>query len=265
MPGFLQVPYILIKLHRVLMMAAVVDVRRRYAGTVFGLVWVVFYPVAFLTIYMFVYLVILRVKLPDFSSIEYVLYIFSGLVPYISLMESMSQGASCIRQNMNLVTNSILPLDLLPARCVVTAYIGQAVGIIFLIVLAAISDNLSWKLLSLPVAMLIFSLFLLGLAYFISILGVILPDLNQMVGLFLVLLMFLSPIAFQPGMVPDSLSFMIFLNPVYYMLEPFRWAVFPDYDMVVGYHFMPMVIGLCIFIAGCHIFIKFRDRIIDNV
>lgn len=265
MSKYLRIAEIILKRRRVLLLASYIDVKRRYAGTVFGLMWLVLYPVSFLTIYLFVYLVVLQVKFPDFSNIEYVLFVFSGLVPYISLMESASKSSSCIRSNMNLVTNSIIPLELLPARPVLIALLGQIIGVTALIVLATSSGNLTWKILTLPAAMAMFTLFLMGLAYFIAIIGVFLPDIDQVIGLFLLLLMFLSPIAFQPEMVPDTLRFVVFANPIYYMLEPFRWAVFADYQMVPGHHLAPLAIAVITFLGGSRIFIQLKEQAIDNV
>ena len=265
MSKYLHIAEIILKRRRVLLMASYIDVKRRYAGTVFGLLWLVLYPVSFLTIYLFVYLVLLQVKFPDFSNVEYVLFVFSGLVPYVSLMESASKSSSCIRQNMNLVTNSIVPLDLLPARSVLIALLGQLIGVTALIILAILSDNLTWKILTLPVAMALFTIFLLGVSYFIAIIGVFLPDIDQVIGLFLLFLMFMSPIAFQPEMVPDTLRFVVFVNPIYYMLEPFRWAVFADYQMVTGHYFVPLAISLVVFVGGSRIFIQLKEQAIDNV
>ena len=212
---FLRVPQTLVNNRQVLLAASAIEIRRKYAGTLFGLVWSALYPISFLLIYLFVYLIVLGVKFPQFSNLEYALFVFSGLVPYVSLMEGLSHSAHCIRQHINLVTNRILPLELLPARVVAMAYIGQFVGICFLITLSAISGNVTWKLLTLPVAMGIFALTMLGLVYTLSILGIILPDLNQLIGLVLLLLMFISPIAFLPTMVPSNLDFFGFCEPYF--------------------------------------------------
>lgn len=265
MSKFLCIAQIILRRHRVLMLASYIDVKRRYAGTIFGLLWVVLYPLSFLAIYSFVYLVVLKVKFPDFSSVEYVLYVFSGLVPYVSLIDSVSRSSSCIRQNMNLVTNSILPLELIPARPVLVAMLGQLIGLVFLLILAISTGNLSLKLLALPFAMVMFAIFVLGISYFVAIVGVFLPDIEQVIGLFLLLLMFLSPIAFQPEMVPDALQIIVYANPIYYVLEPYRWAVFEDYQLTMWNCLAAIIIPALTFLIGSRIFVQLRSQAIDNV
>ena len=46
------------------------------------------------------------------STAAFVLYVFSGLVPYMAIMQAMNEGSSAIRGNIQLVRNVILAVNL---------------------------------------------------------------------------------------------------------------------------------------------------------
>ena len=107
---------VLIRHRGILVATTRVEFAKRYAGSFLGLFWVALQPLLFLGVYLFVYLVVFKVRFPGYSELDYVLYVFAGLVPYIGFMEAISLGTVSIKQNIHLVKNVILPIDLIPAR-----------------------------------------------------------------------------------------------------------------------------------------------------
>ena len=250
--------------HRQILFATTrVELSKRYAGTFFGPVWVALQPLLFLGVYLFIYLVVFKVRFPGYSDLYYVVYVFSGLVPYITLMESLSQGVVCIRQNIHLVKNVMLPIDLIPARTVLMSIVTQLAGLCLLAILSAINGTLSFSLAFLPIAVALQALFLLGLVWMLSALGVLLPDLSYFVNNFLLLLLFLSPIAYMPNMVSPGLSFLVDYNPIHYMMEMFRVSVIGGYDLAYPTLGIAGLISLGTFVLGCVFFRRFRNSLPD--
>jgi lipopolysaccharide transport system permease protein len=107
------------RLRRVLYASAKVELQKRYAGSMLGPVWTVLYPLLFLSVYVFLWLVVLRVRFPgETSRLGYVVFVFGGLVPYLFAVESVTTAAVSIRQNMPLVKGLIIPVELIPTRAV---------------------------------------------------------------------------------------------------------------------------------------------------
>ena len=158
-----------------------VELQKKYAGSVLGLGWVFLQPALLLCVYLFIYLIVFDVRFPGFSTFDYVLYVFCGLVPYLGFMEALTTGGLSIRQNIHLVKNVLLPI---------------------VIVLQL--------------------LMLIGLTWILAAVTVALPDVTYFVNLFVFLLMFLSPIGFRVEMVPPNFTWVVHLNPVYYMIEIYR-------------------------------------------
>src|SRR6185295_8106709 len=103
------------------MLAAItkIELAKRHAGSVLGTAWVVLQPALLLSVYIFVYMVVLRMRFEGFSRFDYVLFVFCGLVPYLGFMEALTTGALSIKQNIHLVKNVMLPIELIPVRSVI--------------------------------------------------------------------------------------------------------------------------------------------------
>src|SRR4051812_9144813 len=188
------------------MLAAItrIELAKRHAGSVLGMAWVVLQPALLLSVYVFVYMVVLRMRFPGFSRIDYVLYVFCGLVPYLGFMEALTTGALSIRQNIHLVKNVMLPIELIPVRSVIVGMASQFVSMALVLLLVAGTGALSWHVLWLPVVVALQVMWLGGLTWVLSSLTVALPDITYFINLFVFLLMFLSPIGFKPDMLPSK-------------------------------------------------------------
>ena len=248
---------------RLLVAITRVELAKKYAGSVLGTSWLILQPALLLGVYLFVYLVVFKLRFPDFSRLDYVLFVFCGLVPYMGSVESIAAGSVAIKQNMHLVKNVMLPIELIPVRTVLVSMAGQGVGLATLIGLSAVNGSLTPHVLWLPLAWGFQVIGLLGLVWILASVSVALPDISYFVTLFMFLLMFVSPIAFRPEMVPASLAFMVYLNPVHYMLEVYRASLFygrlPDAGVAVVY----VALAVASFGAGSLFFRTFRGAILD--
>ena len=199
-----------------------VELQKKYAGSVLGLGWVFLQPALLLCVYLFIYLIVFDVRFPGFSTFDYVLYVFCGLVPYLGFMEALTTGGLSIRQNIHLVKNVMLPIELVPVRTVIVGMTSQFVSLALVILMLAGSGDLTLHILWLPLLIVLQLLMLVGLTWILAGVTVALPDVTYFVNLFVFLLMFLSPIGFRVEMVPPNFTWVVHLNPIYYMLELYR-------------------------------------------
>src|SRR6478672_5904565 len=66
-----------------LLRTARTELATRYAGSLLGIGWIVLTPALLLGVYGVVYLEVFKVRGPNMSSSQFILYIFAGLVPYL--------------------------------------------------------------------------------------------------------------------------------------------------------------------------------------
>lgn len=240
-----------------------VELGKRYAGSVIGMAWVFLYPALLLGIYLFVYLVVFRMRFPGYSGMDYTLYVFAGLVPYIGFMEALTSGAVSIKQNMHLVRNVMLPIELIPVRTVAVSLTTEIVALGVIVLLALAAGSLSPHVLWLPLVIALQVLFLIGLVLIVAALAVALPDISYFVNLCVLLLLFISPIGFKPEMVPAGFSAIVYLNPIYYMADAFRMSLLSTQAVEPGVLAVFALISLGTFVAGTSFFRRFKGVLVD--
>lgn len=248
---------------RVLRAMTRLELQKKYAGSLLGYVWIALQPLLFLGAYVVVFLLIFQIRLPGMSDVGYVCYVFSGLIPFLTLMEVVTTAPVIIRQNMHLIKNVIVPVELIPLRVVAGAMVVQLVGLALLAVFLALDGDYSFKLLLLPVVMLLAALFFAGLALMLAPIGMIVPDLGHGIGIAMHLLMFVSPIAFRFEMVPRLVRFIVDYNPITYLVEAYRGV------LIAAYHPSPVriaifvALSLAFFVIGCRVIHRFKSTIVD--
>jgi lipopolysaccharide transport system permease protein len=238
------------------------ELQKKYAGHVLGYTWLILYPLLFLSVYLFLWLVVFKTRFPGYSELDYVVFVFCGLVPFLFFSEVVTASTLSIKQNMHLIKNVIMPVDLIPARTVSSAMLSYFIGIVLLIFLSLINNTLSWNILFIFLIILLQVLFLLGLCFLLAPLGLLLPDVSNIVNLIVMFLMFLSPIGFKPEMVPEILQFVVLINPVSYMLEAFR-VVIMGQALNVSHFIIFFLISICFFGIGASVFQRFKNLIVE--
>ena len=65
---------------------------------------------------------------PGSSAWEYVIFIFSGLVPYLMTAEALVTGVTSVIANKSVLNNTVFPIDLAPVKAVLTSQATMLVG-----------------------------------------------------------------------------------------------------------------------------------------
>src|SRR3954463_15713589 len=69
------------------------EVTERYAGQHIGAYWAIAHPVVLTAVYIFIFGVVFRARVPATESeagLGYIVYLLSGLIPWLAIQESMS-------------------------------------------------------------------------------------------------------------------------------------------------------------------------------
>jgi lipopolysaccharide transport system permease protein len=251
------------RFRRVLYASTRAELRKRYAGSILGPLWPVLYPLLFLGAYLFLWLVVFNLRFPGMGQLGYVVYVFGGLVPFLFLSEALTASAVSIKQNMQLIKSVIVPPELVPVRAVFVALSSHLVGLALVLLLSGINGTLSWRWLLLPGVVCVYVAGLVGAAWIAAWIGVLVPDFVQLLNIVLVLLMFVSPIAFTPQMVPARFSFTLRLNPVSYIADVYRGVLISEHGTGLPSvaAFAIASVGVCA--AGAILCARFKSRVVD--
>jgi lipopolysaccharide transport system permease protein len=240
------------------------DVRHRYAGSLLGLGWSVLFPVVQIAIYAVVYVFIFRVRPAGMSQEQYILMVFSGLIPLMAFNESLNAGAASLSSNRNLLTSTVFPPELIPVRALLAAQVPSLLGFLLVAAFTLLTGVATPAAIALvPLVWLSMTLFGVGLSWILSLLSLIARDIQQVLPLVMMGLMILSPFAYTPEMVPPALKPILYLNPLSYFVFCFQdllsFGRLPHW----GNFAAALVLGLSTFMLGFFFFRRAKHIFFD--
>jgi lipopolysaccharide transport system permease protein/teichoic acid transport system permease protein len=105
----------------------------------------------------------------------------------------------------------------------------------------------------------------LGLGWLTSSLRVFIKDIGQIIGVILQLGFWVTPIFWQINTVPNKYLYLIYINPVVYLVEGYRNSLINEVWFWESYRFTPyfLVITTCIFIGGAIVFKRLKPHFGD--
>jgi lipopolysaccharide transport system permease protein len=241
------------------------DLQSRYAGSHLGIAWIVLAPVLILIVYAVTYVAILRVRLAGLTSAEYVIFIFSGLVPYLMAADALVNGVTSVVANKSVLSNTVFPIDLAPVKSVMMSQAIMASGMAVTIVGSAVVGTLHWTVLLLPIVWGLQVVGLIGLAWCLSLLNVIFRDIQNFLTPALMMILIASPFAYTPSIVPAALRPIILLNPFAYFVVAYQQILVLGLVPGLGHALAILVIALVPFVVGSWFFATSKRVIIDYV
>jgi lipopolysaccharide transport system permease protein len=251
------------RFRRILYASTRSELHKRYAGSLLGPIWPFLYPLLFLSAYLFLWMVVFNLRFPGMGRLGYVVYVFCGLVPFLFLSEALTSGAVSIRQNMQFIKSVIMPLELVPARAVFIALSSHLVGLLLVVVLSGVNGTLSWRLALLPIVVAVYAAGLVGAAWIAASLGVLVPDVAQVLNIAVMQLMFVSPIAFTPDMVPEKFRLTLSLNPVTYIVDVYRGVLISSYGIPARSAAAFAAMSVVLFATGAALCARFKSLVVD--
>jgi lipopolysaccharide transport system permease protein len=238
----------------------------RYRGSFLGILWSFLNPVLLLLVYTFVFGEVFQAKwgVQDESEANFALVLFVGLIVFNIFADCITRSPGLILANANYVKKVLFPLDILSWVVMISAVIHASISFgIWIIVFMIVYGVPPLTALLLPLILVPFLLFTMGLSWFLSSLGTYFRDVTQVVGLLVTATMFLSPIFYPASSLPDGYRKIFELNPITPAIEMARnvliWGIIPDIAEFSQY----FLVGITIFLCGFAWFQKTRKGFAD--
>lgn len=239
------------------------ELRSTYAGSMLGMSWIILAPLLLMVIYAVVYSMIFQVRLPGMRPAGYVLLTTCGLAAYATFGNSLSAGTNAVLRNKQVLLNAVFPAELLPVRAVLTACPALVFGMAVLMVISPIFGSGGWKVLFVPVLVVLQIMFMCGIAWVLSLLTILVRDIQHILQYVTVILLIVTPIGYTVDMVPPGLAFVVMLNPLAHFVLAFqslivfdRWPSAENLTVIV-------MLSTVFFSAGFWIFQKAKFAFYD--
>ena len=235
------------------------------AGSALGMLWLFLYPTLFLAAYAVVYLFVFRIRFDAGTPAEYILLIFCGLIPFLASADAISTSTVSVTGNPSLVKNTMFPIDLVPAKAALVSQNVLAVGLGMIFLALLFFGRISIYFPGVVIVWGFQVLFLIGIGWMLAAANVIFRDLQQVIGLLVLILMMVSPIAYTIDMIPASLQTILGLNPLYYFIISYQELAFFGRIPPLEIYLPMMAISVLTFGAGSWFFGRLKPAFSDHV
>jgi ABC-type polysaccharide/polyol phosphate export permease len=198
-------------------------------------------PIITLVVYILVFGVFLKVRLPGDTDIwDFALYFAAGFLPWIAFQTSVMRAAGSIIDNKNYIKKVPFPSEIFPIYVTLSEFVNLLISLgIFFALFVILKGVPTIFILLLPLAIFLQILFTLSLAFFLSSGSVYFRDIPQMMGAIFMIWFWATPIAYTVNLIPANFQWIVTLNPAYYMLEIYRDALFygklPELSIIVPF------------------------------
>ncbi len=158
----------------------------------------------------------------------------------------------------------VFPSQILPFAHLVAAMVNHLIAVvIYIVFLLLFGYGLSFQVLFILPILLAMSLFALGIAWALSALNVFLRDIGQIIGVFLRIWFFTTPIFYPSHLIPDNLKVLFGLNPMFHVVNGYRAAILGKTDIdPIGLSSLALI-ALLAFGVGGLIFRKLKPAFAD--
>jgi lipopolysaccharide transport system permease protein len=238
------------------------DLKVKYKQSVLGPLWLVFQPMALLA----AFLVAFR-GLADVNSagVPYVLFALVGLCVWSFFQAAMTIGTASVITNTNFVRFTPCPRPAFPIAAVIASLPAFAVPAAAALVTAAISGDLSFRVVLLPFAVVWLVLLTLGVVAISSSLSVRYRDINSALPFLLQVGVFLAPVGYPLADLSQAVRVIVDLNPVTGIIEATRWIMLSGYECSIE----PVLASLggtaILAIAGWRLFSRRETTMADEI
>ncbi len=243
------------------------EVIGRYRGSIMGLAWSFFNPLMMLVIYTFVFSVVFKARWgvhADESKADFAIILFVGLIVHGLFAECINRAPGLIISNVNYVKKVVFPLEILPWVAFGSTLFHTAISLgVLLLAQIILSQHIPLTGVLFPVVLLPLVLGTMGLAWFLSALGVYLRDISQLTNMFTTVMLFISAVFFPISALPARYQIWLKINPLAFIIEEGRkvliFGQLPNFIALA----MLLVLGALIAWAGFACFQKTRKGFAD--
>lgn len=231
------------------------DIKVRYKRSVLGILWTMLAPLLNMVALTLVFSSLLKTAIQNYPA-----YFMTGSIFWAFFAQTTSTATSQTQASNELAKRTFVPRSVFIASALGGGLVNLALSLIPLIAILLVTGfpiHVTW--LFVPVPVFIAALFTTGMSLILYTVASRFADLKEMYLVLVQTWFFLTPIVYDPSIVPGKYRFILSLNPMYFLIRTFRG---PIYDgkipslVLLGASFL---MSLAVLVTGWVFFCHRRD------
>ncbi|MEI7973360.1 MAG: ABC transporter permease [Bdellovibrio sp.] len=246
----------LIRYRWLIYMSVLTTLKMRYRRSALGFFWSLLGPALNYGTLAAVFYFGLKTNVPN-----YLMYVFPGILCFSFFASTLNHGSMALIANEMFLKKIYLPKSIFVVNSAVSELSNFCLNTVTMLLLTFFWGKFSPSslLLYLPIFILMYFFFALGLALLTALATVFFRDLQHVVPISMQALFYTTPVLFVPESFPEKLQFIFQFNPLFNFIQLFR-GVFYDPQLLntkaificLGYSAISFFLGL--------IFLKLNDN-----
>ncbi|MBN1122988.1 MAG: ABC transporter permease [Anaerolineae bacterium] len=199
------------------------DISVRYKQTVMGMAWAIIQPLLSMVIFSIFFGNLAKIPSDD---VPYPIFSYAALLPWQYFSSAMSASGRSMVGSGKLLTKVYFPRLIIPLAAVLPPIVDFAIAFVILIGLMIFYGvAITWRLLWLPLFLLLALATALGVGLWLSAMNVRYRDIGYVIPFLAQFWMYASPVVYPTSMLPERYQLLYGLNPMTGVIEGFRWAL----------------------------------------
>jgi len=240
------------------------DLGGQFAGQMFARFWVFGHPLLLFAVYIFLFAIVLRVRIPETASMprDYTTYILAGLAPWLTIQQALARTSSSLISQANIVKQVVFPVEVLPCGAVLVAFVPFCIGVTMLTIYTSITGSVPpATYLLLPLVVFLLFLFLTGLGFLLAALTPFFRDLKDIVAVLTMIGVYMVPAFYLPQWIPPFFKVFLYINPFSYVIWVFQDILYYGSIVHVAAWIVLLIISPVSFVGGYRVFRAVRPYV----
>jgi lipopolysaccharide transport system permease protein len=237
------------------------ELRIRYKGSALGLLWAVLSPLGTVAVMHFVFTNVLPLGIEHYAA-----YVYSGLLPFTWFQAAVLTCASTLFDNRDLVRRPFFSRLLLPAVVTTTQFTLYLLATPVLLALLLFEGvALTPALLLLPLVWAVLGVFTLACGILVAALGVLIRDVQHILGVAMMLWFYLTPIFYRIDGLDHPGAAVLRYNPMAMVVRAHRLIALEGRAPDWGELGLCLAIGLALLATSLAVFRSLEDLFVEEV
>lgn len=240
---------------------ALKELRVRYKRSALGFLWSLLNPLLTMIILAVVFSTVMRIGVKN-----YAVFLLSALLPWTFFSQALSYSVESIVGNGDLLKKIYIGKSVFPLATVVSNIINFVLSLIPLVLILLVLRfpfHWTWVYLIVPFTGLV--LFTLGCGFFVAAANVFFRDVAHIIQIVLSAWFYFSPIIYALEFIPSRYRVFFRLNPMLYILNGFRLAIYYGQVPTLASALMSVGCGVAALLLGYAVFHRYQNSFVYYV
>ena len=238
------------------------SIQSRYRQMALGPLWIIIQPLVSMVIFSVIFGTL--AKLPTDGNIPYPIFTYTALLPWGFFSRAAGEASGSLVGQMKMISKVYFPRLIIPLTAIASSFVDLLFSFVILLGLMLFFGFYpDWSIFILPFYLLLAAITALAMGLWTATLMVRFRDLRFAITYGLQAWMYATPVAYTASLVPESWLWLYQLNPMYWVIEGFRWTLLGVGQAPHPYMLIPIIITCFFFVTGLFIFRRTERSIVD--